>query len=114
MTLAAKLQLREGETIQVLNASAEAELDLPLAAGPPAPAVLLFVRSRKELEDAGAPFVQAAREDRLAWIAYPKGGQLDTDLNRDTLWEALNAKGIRPVRQVSLDDVWSAMRFRPD
>jgi hypothetical protein len=27
-----------------------------------------------------------AKEDRIAWLAYPKAGKLDTDLNRDILW----------------------------
>ena len=32
--------------------------------------------------------IAAARADRLAWISYPKGGQLGTDLNRDLLLES--------------------------
>jgi hypothetical protein len=58
----------------------------------------------------------AARQlaaDRLAWIAYPKAGQLDTDLNRDVLGKLLEEEGVRPVRQIALDEVWSALRFRP-
>ena len=38
------------------------------------------------------PRVAAAKADRLAWLAYPKAGQLGTDLNRDivgsTCWRA--------------------------
>jgi hypothetical protein len=52
--------------------------------------------------------------DGLLWVAYPKGGaKIKTDVNRDRLWDALTGTGWRPVRQVALDDVWSAMRFRP-
>jgi len=51
-------------------------------------------------------------EDRLAWIAYPKAGQLGTDLNRDILWRHLLKRRIRGVRQIAIDDVWSALRFR--
>jgi hypothetical protein len=57
--------------------------------------------------------VAAARADRLAWISYPKGGRLGTDPNRDRLAAALAAHGVQPVRQVSIDDTWSALRFRP-
>ncbi|WP_224246101.1 hypothetical protein [Hyalangium gracile] len=46
-------------------------------------------------------------------MAYPKAGQLGTDLNRDVLWKHLLKEGIQGVRQVALDPVWSAMRFRP-
>jgi len=59
------------------------------------------------------PAVEAARHDRLAWIAYHRAGQLGTDINRDSLAASVAELGIRPVRQVSLDEVWSALRFRP-
>ena len=50
----------------------------------------------------------------LLWVSYPKGSsRVPTDLNRDVFWEALGHLGLRPVTQVSVDDVWSALRFRP-
>ena len=39
--------------------------------------------------------------------------QLGTDLNRDALAALVEASGARPVRSVSIDGVWSALRFRP-
>ena len=54
-----------------------------------------------------------ARQDRLAWVAYPKAGKLGTDLNRDILAALLTAEGVQPVRQVAIDETWSALRFRP-
>ena len=57
--------------------------------------------------------MDAARRDALAWVAYPKAGQLGTDLNRDRLAGLLAERNVRAVRQVSIDDVWSALRFRP-
>jgi hypothetical protein len=47
----------------------------------------------------------------ILWIAYPKGGR--SDINRDSVWPILRERGLRPVSQVSLGDVWSALRFRP-
>jgi hypothetical protein len=44
------------------------------------------------------------------WVAYPKANR--TDVNRDSLWPILGEFGMRPIGQVALDDVWSAMRFR--
>ncbi|MDJ0459924.1 hypothetical protein PUN71_022205 [Arthrobacter sp. NQ7] len=55
----------------------------------------------------------AALEDRIAWVAYPKAKKLGTDLNRDILASEMTARGAEPVRQVSLDETWSALRFRP-
>jgi len=57
-----------------------------------------------------------AHKDELArpatfWVAYPKGNR--ADINRDTLWPILTEYGMRPIGQVAVDDVWSALRFRP-
>jgi hypothetical protein len=43
----------------------------------------------------------------------PRGEVHPTDLNRDVFWEALEHLGVRPVTQIAVDDVWSALRFRP-
>jgi hypothetical protein len=111
-SLAAKLQIKEGQKVALLNPPEGFELDAAIG-NDPEDAVLLFVRDRTELDAFGEPLFAAARDDRLAWLAYPKAGQLGTDLNRDIVWELTKSRGVRPVRQVSLDDVWSALRFRP-
>jgi hypothetical protein len=118
VTLADKLQIKEGQSVSVLHAPAGVEIDLPVGvrrtssvAG--SQVVIVFASNRAELAERAYPFIEAARRDALAWIAYPKAGQLGTDLNRDSLWELLQDRGIRPVRQVAIDDVWSALRFRP-
>ena len=84
------------------------------AGGEPATAsaVIGFAVHRDDLDRLG-PVIGAARAGRLAWIGYPKGGKLGTDLNRDRLAQVLACEGIQPVRQVSIDDTWSALRFRP-
>jgi hypothetical protein len=114
MTVAQKLQLGPGQVVRVLGAPPDASLDVPQAEGEgnEADAVLLFVHTRAELAERAGPVVQAARRDALAWVAYPKAGKLGTDLNRDSLAAALTERGVRPVRQVAIDDVWSALRFR--
>ncbi len=111
MDLSRKLQLAPGQALRVVGAPRDVDL-AALPVDPAAGAVLAFVRTAADLEAADAA-VAAAREDRLSWIAYPKGGALGTDLNRDRLADAARARGIRPVRQIALDDVWSALRFRP-
>ncbi len=110
MSLATKLQLKE-QPICVLNAPAGIQLDLEQASD--AAAVLVFATTAAELAEHGEAALAAARLDALAWIAYPKANQLGTDLNRDKLWAALAGKGVRPVRQISINDTWSALRFRP-
>lgn len=112
MDLLAKPQIRPGATLAVLAPPEDSPVAGQEVAPAEADAVLLFVRRRADLADA-EPLLAAAREDRLAWVAYPKAGRLGTDLNRDRLADALTALGLRPVRQVALDDTWSALRFRP-
>lgn len=98
---------------RMVNAPTGFELDATTTARG-GDAVLVFVRNRAELTQHRKIVVEHASQDRLTWVAYPKAGQLlDTGLNRDVLWELLERTGIRPVRQVALDDTWSAMRFRP-
>jgi hypothetical protein len=116
MVVAEKLQIKPGQRVAVLHAPAAVEIGLsgavtdePAAAD----AVLVFVTDRAELAERGDVLVEAARRDALAWAAYPKAGKLGTDLNRDILADLLAAHGIRAVRQISIDEVWSALRFRP-
>ena len=114
MSLANKLNLKTGMTVRVINKPVDVNLDDLVATGSAnADGVLVFVKTRRDVDTKSGPAVEAARADRLAWIAYPKAGKLGTDLNRDILWKHLSGKGIQGVRQIAIDDVWSAMRFRP-
>jgi hypothetical protein len=73
---------------------------------------LFIARSLHALTTHADAIVESALADRLTWVAYPKAGQLATDLNRDVVAALLIERGARPVRQIALDDVWSALRFR--
>ncbi len=118
MDISAKLQIKPGQSVAVVAAPAElpALIDPaanPLVAPPAADVVVAFARVAADLDTVAAPAVEAARLDKLTWVAYPKGGQLGTDLSRDTLAGLLAARGVQPVRQVAIDGTWSALRFRP-
>jgi len=122
-SLAEKLQIKAGQGIAVLNAPAgyldklAAELEgisVSAQTTGPSDALLLFVNSLAEAAQWVPDAIRAVKVDGLLWVAYPKGTSgVKTDVNRDRLWEATKPTGWRPVRQVALDDVWSAMRFRP-
>jgi hypothetical protein len=58
--------------------------------------------------------IAALKYDGLLWISYPKrSSKVETDLTRDRGWEVMTEAGLRPVTQVSIDALWSALRFRP-
>ena len=117
MSLEGKLQLKPGQSVAVVNAPEDAALDLaghPVAERPDhADAVIVYCTNQAQLDRFAEQFVPAASRDALTWVAYPKARQLDTDLNRDVLAELVKTHGVAPVRQVALDDVWSALRLRP-
>ncbi|HEX6248265.1 MAG TPA: hypothetical protein VFZ64_10375 [Nocardioidaceae bacterium] len=118
MSVAKKLQIKQGQQVAVLGAPADVVLDLDPADlvddAAEADAVVLFVRNTADLSTRdGASLVEAARRDALAWVAYPKAGRLGTDLNRDSLNALLVERGARGVRQIAIDVTWSALRFRP-
>jgi len=114
MDVSAKLQIKPGQTVSVRNVPPGLAWPVDPADEDPrsADVVIGFAVMRRDL-DALGDVIDAARADRLAWIGYPKGGKLGTDLNRDRLVEAVSGLGVQPVRQVSIDDTWSALRFRP-
>jgi len=116
MELTKKLQIPPGIPIFLINVPEDFQLgDAKIAKKiDPTVAVLLFAENSKTLMNSSSkPAITAAEADRLSWIAYPKAGQLQTDLNRDKLVTALAPHNIEGVRLVSIDEVWSAMRFRP-
>jgi hypothetical protein len=118
MGVGSKLQIKAGLSVALLHVPPGVTIELPegcMTTSDPAGAgaVVVFVTNQAELAERGEPAVGAALRDALAWVAYPKGGKLGTDLNRDLLRDLLVPRGIDAVRQVSVDEVWSALRFRP-
>lgn len=118
MDISAKLQVKPGATVAALGLPDDVVLPLADAGSAArdamsATAVIAFVTHASDIDRIAGPALDAAREDRLAWIAYPKAGGLGTDLYRDSLASLCRERGTRPVRQIAIDDVWSALQFRP-
>ena len=118
-----KLRMQAGQRVLILNAPpgyVESLEDLPEGvevseqAGGKFDFVHLFVKDSAELDQLRSAATGAVEYDGLLWISYPKkSAKVDTDITRDVLWELMGDTGLRPVTQVSVDKVWSAMRFRP-
>ena len=122
-SLAQKLQIKSGKLI-VLNAPKRyaeqlanelKDLTISTRAAGQADAVLLFVNSLAEAEKLTPKAGQLVKTGGMLWIAYAKGAsKVKTDVNRDRLWAAVQPLGWQPIRQIALDEVWSAMRFKPN
>ena len=75
---------------------------------------LAFVVRQEELDQISTVVAQKVRGDAVIWFAYPKGSskKYKCEFSRDTGWGVLGAAGFEPVRQVAIDEDWSALRFR--
>jgi len=75
---------------------------------------LAFVTQQTEVDALARELASKARGDALLWFAYPKGSskRYKCEFNRDTGWAILGDLGFEAVRQVAIDDDWSALRFR--
>lgn len=119
--IAKKLVLKAGHKVLLLRAPEGFSLD-PLPEGAsvvtqgkgPFDAVLLFVRSKAEADEHAPKALSSVGPGGLVWIAYPKKSSgIKTDITRDVGWEAVWEARWEGVALVSLDDTWSAIRFRP-
>lgn len=76
--------------------------------------VHLFVQNKDEVDLLGPKAVEAVKPEGVLWISYPKGSsKIKTDINRDKGWDSIKAMGFVGVSMISIDETWSAMRFRP-
>src|SRR6185312_5251130 len=75
---------------------------------------LAFVTRQAEVDALSKVLAGKAEGDALVWFAYPKGTsrRYRCDFNRDTGWDVMRSLGFDTVRQVAIDDDWSALRFR--
>ena len=116
MELAAKLQLKPNQSLKGVGTPHSVSVDmaqLEHRGSEQEAALLFFITDRAALEVHRDQIVESASRDHLTWVAYPKAGHLGTDLNRDSLAALLSESGVQPVRQIAVNEVWSALRFRP-
>lgn len=75
---------------------------------------LAFVITNAQLAAAADAILPKAQGDAVVWFAYPKGTskRYRCEFNRDTGWAPMGAAGFEGVRQVAVDEDWSALRFR--
>jgi predicted SnoaL-like aldol condensation-catalyzing enzyme len=76
--------------------------------------VQFFASKKAEIEKSKKKLLESADPGALVWISYPKkSSRVDSDLSREVVWAAMEGTGWRPVSQIAIDEVWSALRFRP-
>ncbi|OEZ93870.1 hypothetical protein JAB8_00190 [Janthinobacterium sp. HH106] len=119
-TVTEKMVVKNARALAVLNDGGEhaallAQLpaERRVSEGENADWLLLFARSRAELEQ----FLPAAQA-RLApggavWVAYRKGGiKAGSDIHRDDIRLYAQATGLDSVAMIAIDSEWSALRLK--
>ena len=75
---------------------------------------LIFINNNQELLNFLKHDLENIEYDSVLWFAYPKGtSKIKTDINRDTIRITVEEFGLKTVTAVSIDETWSALRFRP-
>ncbi|SES28435.1 DUF3052 domain-containing protein [Salipaludibacillus aurantiacus] len=120
-----KLQLKdESQPILILNApkeygevieafEADVHKEIKLASYP---FVQVFGASNKEIQTCAKQALACFEEGGLLWLCYPKKSSKKykgSDCSRETVAALLSDEDYEPVRQVAIDDDWSALRFKP-
>lgn len=75
---------------------------------------IIFVTQKSHINQIAPTLAKKAAEDAIIWFAYPKATskKYRCDFNRDTGWDKFKNLGFDTVRQVAIDEDWSALRFR--
>lgn len=74
---------------------------------------LVFAINEQQLGMIVQEVLPALRPEGKFWVAYPKpGSKIVTTLNRERSWGCITGAGYEVVRDVPLDHVWTAVRFR--
>lgn len=119
-----KLNLKDQDLVVLLDAPDDLGETLSppdgvkLAPKPPSktaiPFAMAFVQDEAAIARAITLLDKSLSDDAVLWFAYPKktSKRYTSAINRDAGWQALGDLGYEPVRQVAIDDDWSALRFR--
>lgn len=123
-SLTQKLLIKPGHNVLLLNVPQEyADMLLPLpdgatvstTPGEPSDCVLAFTYNRADVETYTPTVTEAVKPDGLLWFAYPKKtSKIKTDITRDVGWDTLYGTGWQGVAMIAIDDMWAAMRYRPN
>jgi len=120
-SLVEKLGIREGSRIIILNPPEDYDNTLgKLPKGVfvaktlkgPLDFIHFFTRERDELEREFSILKQELSQNGVLWISWPKGSsKLETDLNENVVREVGLKNGVVDVKVISVDEVWSGLKF---
>jgi len=76
--------------------------------------IQLFIKNSTELTTSLQILKPILKPDTIFWITYPKKSSgIQTDLQMMSSWDELTALGLRVVTSISVNETWTALRFKP-
>ena len=118
-SVAQKARVKPGATVAVLHpvAGIVDSLGLPadviFVSPGKAQLVFLFVTSVAELESRMPGAVGALSPTAALWVFFKKGSKAaKLSMNRDDVWAMAERLDLRPLGLISVDETWSAFRFK--
>lgn len=122
--LAKKLQVKPGKRWLFYNAPEDYLAILePLPEGVTtlfapdgdADGIQLFVKDSSELAAGLKVIASMLKPDTMLWITYPKKSSgIKSDLEMTGSWDEPAKYGLRPVAAAGVNDIWTAIRLRPE
>jgi len=123
--LLGKLNYKGQKRISIINAEEKfintiasdlnaVTIDLKIDPRYPYEFIIIFVKSISDVEQVAPMTLHNLMADGILWFCYPKKTSklYSSDLSRDFGWKVLNDAGLEGIRLVSIDEDWSAFRFR--
>lgn len=124
-TLLGKLNYKGQKRIAVINAEnnfkiaplkelKDVQVDNEIDPRYPYDFMIIFVRMASEVDKITPEALHNLAVDGILWFCYPKKSskRFASDIGRDHGWESLNDLDFFGIRLVTIDEDWSAMRFR--
>jgi hypothetical protein len=125
MTLLEKLNYKGQKRIAIINAEdsliislsdelKDITVDKEIDPRYPYDFMILFVKSISEVEFFAPVALHNLLADGVLWFCYTKKNskKYKSDIDRDHGWKVLNDSGFHGIRMVSVNEDWSALRFR--
>ncbi len=122
-----KLNYKGAEKVYVINhpssfnenlksISEIAQIETSIAGAEEIEFLIAFVTRQNEIDDLIPQVAPKLKGDAILWMCYPKGTskKYTCNFNRDTGWKILGNYDLEGVRQVAIDEDWTAMRFRKE
>jgi len=120
-SLVAKLGIKEGQRIRIINAPSKYDLALGRlpknvveAGGNDSDLdfIQLFTSSEEELRREFPKLMRSLKREGVLWISYPRtSSEIDSDLTGVTVRDVGISYGMTEVKISSLDEDWAGIKF---